>query len=134
MFLTTPNLKFFGIINYLGPGTSYKKWVKTYGSGQTKSWLPYEWFNSAEKLDYEGLPPYQCWFSKLKNEFVLTLEEFNEGQCIFHERSMETFADWLRYYNNLDVSPFLEALETMRGFYANLGIDIFKDAVSLPGV
>ena len=37
MFLTTPNLKFFGIINYLGPGTSYKKWVKTYGSGQTKS-------------------------------------------------------------------------------------------------
>ena len=47
---------------------------------------------------------------------------------------MKTFADWLRYYNNLDVGPFLEALETMRGFYANLGIDIFKDAVSLPGV
>ena len=134
MFLTTPNFKFFDIINYLGPGTSYKKWVKTYGSGQTKSWLPYEWFNSAEKLDYEGLPPYRCWFSKLKNEFVLTLEEFNEGQCIFHERSMETFAHWLRYYNNLDVGPFLEALETMRGFYANLAIDIFKDAVSLPGV
>ena len=96
MFLTTPNLKFFDIINYLGPGTSYKKWVKTYGSGQTKSWLPYEWFNSADKLDYEGLPPYRCWFSKLKNEFVLTLEEFNEGLCIFHERSMETFAHWLR--------------------------------------
>jgi len=47
---------------------------------------------------------------------------------------METFADWLKYYNNLDAGPFLEALEIMRGFYANLGIDIFKDAVSLPGV
>jgi len=47
---------------------------------------------------------------------------------------MKTFADWLRYYNNLDVGPFLEALEIMRGFYANLGIDFFKDAVSLPGV
>ena len=32
------------------------------------------------------------------------------------------------------MGPFLEALETMRGFYANLAIDIFKDAVSLPGV
>ena len=47
---------------------------------------------------------------------------------------MEAFADWLRYYNNLDMGPFLVALEIMRGFYANLGIDIFKDAVSLPGV
>ena len=47
---------------------------------------------------------------------------------------MKTFADCLRYYNNLDVGPFLEALETMRSFYANLGIDIFNDAVSLPGV
>ena len=30
--------------------------------------------------------------------------------------------------------PFLKALEKMRGFYAALGVDIFKDAVSLPGV
>ena len=52
MFLTTPNFKFFDIINHLGPGTSFEKWVKTYGSGQTKSWLPYEWFNSTDKLDY----------------------------------------------------------------------------------
>ena len=47
---------------------------------------------------------------------------------------MVTFADWLEYYNNLDVGPFLESLEKMRDFYATLSIDIFKDAVSLPGV
>ena len=47
---------------------------------------------------------------------------------------METFGDWLEYYNNLDVTPFLEALETMKAFYSNLGITIFKDAVSLLGV
>ena len=27
---------------------------------------------------------------------------------------MQTFADWLRYYNNLDIKPGLEALENMR--------------------
>ena len=47
---------------------------------------------------------------------------------------METFGDWLEYCNNLDVTPFLEDLKTMKAFYSNLGNDIFKDAVSLPGV
>ena len=47
---------------------------------------------------------------------------------------MQTFGDWLEYYNNLDVSPFFEALVKMRDFYTGLGVDIFKDAVSLPGV
>ena len=47
---------------------------------------------------------------------------------------MRTFGNWLGYYNNLDVAPFLEALQKMKEFYTNLGVDIFKDAVSLPGV
>ena len=47
---------------------------------------------------------------------------------------MQTFGDCLEYCNNLDVSPFLEALVKMRDFYTDLGVDIFKDAVSLPGV
>ncbi|KAL9973002.1 hypothetical protein ACROYT_G019404 [Oculina patagonica] len=45
---------------------------------------------------------------------------------------MHTFADWMRYYNNPDVSPDLEALEKMRAFYTENGIDILKDAVSIP--
>ena len=44
---------------------------------------------------------------------------------------MQVFGDWLEYYNNLDVSPFLEALVKMRDFYTDLGVDIFRDANSL---
>ena len=47
---------------------------------------------------------------------------------------MQTFADWLRYYNDLDVALWLEALEKMRAFYTDKDIDVLKDAVSLPGV
>ena len=47
---------------------------------------------------------------------------------------MQTFADWLRYYNNLDIAPGLEALEKMRVLYTEKGIDILKDVVSVPGV
>jgi len=45
-----------------------------------------------------------------------------------------SFADWLRYYNNLDVRPFTEALQKMKTFYGERGIDICKDTLSLPGV
>ena len=134
MFINTPKFKFLDVLNYLGPGITYEKWVKTYGATLSKSWLPYEWFDSPDKLDFPGLPPYMAWYSKLKGEYVLTLKEYDACHRIFKERGMQTFGDWLEYYNNLDVAPFLEALQKMKEFYTSLGIDILKDAVSLPGV
>ena len=57
MYMSTPQFKFLDITNYLAPGITYDKWVKTYGANQTKSWLPYAWFDSTDKLHYKGLPP-----------------------------------------------------------------------------
>jgi len=133
MFVLTWGFGFLDIINYLWPGTSYEKWVKAYECKSVKSWFPYEWFATPEKLDFPGLPKYEEWYSKLKGEYVLTRDEW-EACSVFKEKGMRTFADWLRYYNNLDVSPGLEALEKMRNFYTEKGIDILKDAVSIPGV
>ena len=134
MFIKTPGLLFLDIINYLGPGTSYDGWTKAYGASAQKAWLPYEWLDSPDKLYYPGLPDYPRWYSKLKGEYVLKLSEFISCRKPFREKGMRTFRDWLEYYNNLDVAPGLEALEKMRGFYFSKGIDILKDAVSLPGV
>ena len=47
---------------------------------------------------------------------------------------MQTMRDFLIYYNNLDVEPFLEALGKMGDFWSENKIDMFKDAVSLPGI
>ena len=129
MFVNTPHYKFLDVMNYVSLGTSHDKWVQTYGATQTKSWLLYEWFDSANKLDHKGLPPYPCWYSKLKKQLCFIPSRVQRLSV-----HLPTFRDWLEYYNNLDVSPFLEALETMKAFYTNLGIDIFKDAVSLPGI
>ena len=134
MFLLTSGFRFLDIINYLGPGTSYEKWVKAYECKTVKSWFPYEWFDRPEKLDYPGLPDYPHWYSKLKDEFTLKLSEWKACKKLFQEKGMKTFEGWVRYYNNLDVAPGLEALEKMRNFYTEKGIDIMKDAVSIPGV
>ena len=108
--------------------------MKAYGSESEKSWFPYECFDVPEKLDFPGLPEYENWYSKLKGGYVRTRKEWEGCQRLFKERGMRTFADWLRYYNNLDVAPGLEALEKMKSFYTERGIDILKDAVSMPGV
>ena len=135
MSVLTKGVCFFDIIDYLGPGTSYEKWVKAYECEAEKSWLPYEWLDTPEKLDYPGLPVYYpAWYSRLKGGYVLKLSEWVACKERFKERGMRTFADWLRYYNNLDVAPGLEALEKMRAFYTEKGIDILKDAVSIPAV
>ena len=66
MFMKTDHFLFLDIINYFGPGTSYEAWVKAYGCSAQKSWLPYEWLDTPEKLIYPGLPDYPTWYSKLK--------------------------------------------------------------------
>jgi len=53
MFIITPEFMFLDVINHLGQGTSYDKCVKAYGCKQTKSWFPYEWFDSSDKLAYK---------------------------------------------------------------------------------
>ena len=94
-------------MNYIGLGISYDAWTKAYERTGEKSWFPYEWFDSADKLDYPGLLDYPSWYSRMKGAFVLTLEEWRECKKLFKEKNMRTFADSLRYYNNLDVVPGL---------------------------
>lgn len=83
MFLNTPGFKILDIINYLGPGTSYDSWAKAYDCQYTKSWFPYEWFDSVDKLNHPGLPDYPNWYSKLKNGLTLSLEEWKSCKEIF---------------------------------------------------
>ncbi len=45
---------------------------------------------------------------------------------------MKTFKDFLEWYNNLDVLPFIEAVEKAKDFYKLNRLDIFKDGVPLP--
>ena len=47
---------------------------------------------------------------------------------------MQTFTDFLRWYNDLDVGPFVEAVMKMMSFYHSKGINLFKDAITVPGI
>ena len=47
---------------------------------------------------------------------------------------MTKYADYVTYYNNADVIGFVEAVEKMIANEKNNRLDIFKDAISLPGL
>ena len=42
--------------------------------------------------------------------------------------------DFLVWYNNLDVEPFVQAVEKQKAVYRQRGIDMLKEAISLPGL
>ena len=148
--------KFLDISNYLAGGVSYSAFLKAYKIEEAKSYFPYEWFDDVSKLDFPHLPPYESFYSELKQKNVLEvqdkkdaedekedhatddkevgMERYQELQHIWQQQDMTTFKDFLSYYNNLDVHPFVQAVEKMQQFYFAHDIDLFKVAVSVPGI
>ena len=57
------------------------------------------------------------------------LFRYRNLQVMFTANSW-TMREYLEYYNNLDVTPFVEALENFSQYYVDRGVDIFKDAIS----
>ncbi|KAL8581672.1 hypothetical protein ACOMHN_049228 [Nucella lapillus] len=47
---------------------------------------------------------------------------------------MKTLKDFLIHYNAKDVGPFLEALQKQIELYRELGLDMLKDAIGVPGL
>ncbi len=133
MCFKTLHLKFLDIRNYLAPGFSYDQFLKAYECTQTKGYFPYEWVDSLDKLNFHTLPPPEAFHSTLSNTSI-TNEQYEYCQRVWNDNKMETFRDFLIWYNNLDVVPFLEAIDKMSAFWKERNIDIFKDGVSVPGL
>ena len=52
----------------------------------------------------------------MKNKNI-TDEEYNICVNAWKNNNMKNFKDFLEWYNNLDVLPFIEAVEKMKTFY-----------------
>lgn len=50
------------------------------------------------------------------------------------QEKMTCLRDFLIWYNNLDVAPFVSGVLRLQEFYFGRNIDIFKTAMSVPGI
>ncbi|XP_060570376.1 uncharacterized protein LOC132728723 [Ruditapes philippinarum] len=142
MCLSNPNLRFLDMVNYLPPGTSYDKFLSTFGVSQRKSYFPYEYFTDMAVLDETSLPPKEAFYSSLNTLALLNLhippksrveENYQHLLEIWKQNNMITFRDFLEHYNNLDTSPMVEGIEKFRSYFVERNIDVFKDCISVPG-
>ena len=160
------DVQFLDILNFLGGATSLDSFLKAYKTNETKGFFAYEWFDSPNKLDVTFLPPYECFFSKLRDHNPLEKEftdftkllnsglsqqealkklrlkvvppsgfdNYNYLESVWEHEQMTTFQDFVRWYNNKDVVPTLEAMQKMMEFYHNKGIDMLKLGCTLPNL
>ena len=133
MCLSTDTLKFVDICNYLAPGVSYDKYLKAYGCELQKGHFPYEYMDDLQKLEDRVLPPQSAFFSRLKNEGISN-DDYARCQAVWRDNGMETLREYLIWYNNRDVTPFLDAISKQFAFYRDRDIDMFKDGISVPGL
>ena len=158
--------KFLDITQFVAPGYSYEKFIRSYDATEGKGFLPYEYLTSADKLDEIELPPPESFYSTLKRHNVLEaqwlqfhnlaekyqseekalkemglkqapctlLENYKYLEDVWKRHKMRSMHNFLCWYNNLDVGPFVEAVQRMLQFYLEQGIDFFKENISIPGV
>ena len=61
------DIQLLDFMNFLGGATSLDSFLKAYQTKETKGFFPYEWFDCPEKMNNKELPPYDSFFSILRN-------------------------------------------------------------------
>ena len=106
---------FFSILRYSNPlEKNYNDFQNLVNSGFTTEQL-------VIKLRMDRIPP-----TGAENYFFL--------QSVWEDNKMQLFSDFLKWYNNKNVLPTLEAMQKMIEFYHNKGIDIMKLGCTLPNL
>ena len=66
---------------------------------------------------------------------LLTKQEtYSHLQCIWKSNDMHTVHGYLEWYNNLNVLLFVEAVKKIHNFYREKRINLFKEAICVPGI
>ena len=61
------DVQLLDIMNFLGGATSHDSFLKAYKTAETKGFFPNECFDCPQKTSNSELPPYDAFFSKLRN-------------------------------------------------------------------
>ena len=141
MLISTKSWRLLDITNYLSP-TSYSGYLKAFKIKEEKGYFCYEYLKRFDQLYETSLPPYEAFYSTLNNKNSLdgagTEEDgrrmWQSLQQMWQDKGMTSLMQFLEWYNNLDVTSFVEAVKVQKSmFWDHFKIDIFKDAISLPG-
>ena len=61
------DVQLLDFMNFFGGAASLDSFLRAYKTSETKGFSPYEWFDCPQKVNNSELPPYDAFFSKLRN-------------------------------------------------------------------
>ena len=73
------DIQLLDFMNFLGGATSLDSFLEAYKTTKTKGFFPYEWFDCPEKMNNKELPPYDSFFSILRNNNPLE-KDYSDSQ------------------------------------------------------
>ena len=92
-------------------------------------------YNHFQNLVNSGLTTEQA-SAKLRMDRIhpTGAENYSNLQSVGEDNNMQNISDFLKWYNNVDVVPTLEAMQKMIEFYHSKGIDMLKLGCTLPNL
>ena len=92
-------------------------------------------YNDFQNLVNSGLTTEQAVIKLRMDRIPPTgAENYSYLESVWENHNMQYFSDLLKWYNNKDVVPTLEAMQKMIEFYHNKGIDMLKLGCTLPNL
>lgn len=143
------------VINFLAAGTSYSKFLKAFDLDESKYIFPYTYIKKYADLQDTSLPSidHPSWLNDLRGGNLLgeeyeqwvkggrkgdpplnTNEKYAMIMRDWELKGWENIGDYLLYYNEQDVTPFVKGVEKLQKLYFSLNMDIFKRSIGIPSV
>ena len=114
IFLPPYDCLFSKLRNYNPLGKKFTDFTKLLNSGFSQQ-------ESLKKLRLKNVPPSGN-------------DNYNYLKVVWVQEQMATFRDFVKWDNNKDVVPTLEAMQKMMEFYHSKGIDMLKLGCTLPNL
>jgi hypothetical protein len=106
-----------------------------YSSLKGTNVLDEEYFHYVDLIQHYGMREDEALREMELSERPKTgIEKYAELENIWTTENMQNVCDFLKYYNNLDVKPFVTALGNLMHYYHKKNIDVLKEHISIPGV
>ena len=119
------DVQFLDIMKFLGGASTLDSFLKAYKASETKGFFPYEWFDNPDKLDFPGLPPYEAFFSKLRNNNPLD-KDFTD-----YEKLRKSGLDEQQALKKLQIKTVppsgLDNYSYLQQTWQKNGMTVFKD-------
>lgn len=126
------NYQFLDAMNFVPPGTSLRKFADMWQvKDMDKELFPYDWFDSAEKLQSPGLPARADFYSRL-HDATPSQADYDEACAKFRALGFTTFQQYMEHYCRRDVDLLLQGMNNYRElFWATSQLEILN-FVSIP--